>query len=293
MDKTSPPFIRFRANPLLHVILSIIVILHVLFLLMLLISPTFVFRKKQHKPLIVKTIVLKPFAKTVALEKKNPRQNNTAASPPSPKPVQKTAEATKQQQMPKAQTPPKKEQASKTAAQKPASSPAKQEPAIADKYLGKTKQPTVKKSSSPQNRAKISDSLKKELDESIAKIENKNDKGVSKKATFGSKALAPIVLQIDTPSHELSNEAEGSSDYKDVLTRHLHQCLSLPDYGEVKIQLSLRQDGTVCKVIVLKAQSEKNKQYLESNLPRLKFPRFDGTYAGQNEQTFVLTFCNE
>jgi hypothetical protein len=86
---------------------------------------------------------------------------------------------------------------------------------------------------------------------------------------------------------------EGQSDYTDILVEHLHQSLSLPDYGEVKIQLSLRQDGTVVKVIVLKTQSEKNKQYLESNLLRLRFPRFDGAYANKKEYTFILTFCNE
>jgi hypothetical protein len=291
--KPSPTLLaRFAVSPLLNVFLFIIVVLHALFLLVLLISPTFVFHKKQHKPLIVKTVVPKPLAKTVTLEKKNPCQNSASAASPSPKPVQKTAPIPKQQQMTKAQTPPKKGESSKTTAQKSASS-VKKEPAIADKQISKIKQPAAQKDPPPQNRAKISDSLMKELEESIAKIENKSDKGASKKTPLSRKTLAPIALQIDTPSHALLNEAEGSGDYIAVLVGHLHQCLSLPDYGEVKIQLSLLQDGTVCKVIVLKAQSEKNKQYLESSLPQLKFPRFDGAYAGKTEWTFVLTFCNE
>ncbi len=279
----------FRSNPLLHAFLCTIVVLHVLFLLILFISPTFVFQKKQHKPLIVKTIVSRPLAKTAAFDKKSPRQNSTAASSSSPKPAQSPSPS-KQQQLPKAQAQPKKEPVPQPAIQKPILS-AKKEPAIADKQLSKTKQSAAKKSPPPQNRAKISDSLVKELEESIAKIENKSDKGGSKKAALGSKALGPIVLQIDAPSYELG--AEGASDYTDVLICHLHQCLSLPDYGEVKIQLSLRQDGTVCKVIVLKAQSEKNKQYLESHLQRLKFPRFEGAYANKKEYTFIVTFCNE
>ncbi len=267
--------VHFRKNSLINTFLLFVVSLHCFFLLILLISPTFIFPKKQHKPLIVKTIVPKPLAKTAIQEKKGFAQNAISTSPPSSKPVQKPAPTSKQQPMPKALTQPKKE------------------PAIADKQLSKTKQPAAKKNPSPQNRAKISDSLMRELEESIAKIENKSGKGASKKTPFSSKALAPIALQIDTPSNELSNVAEKQSDYTDALITHLHQCLSLPEYGEVKIQLSLRQDGTVCKVIVLKAQSEKNKQYLESNLPQLKFPHFDGAYASKKEHTFVLTFCNE
>ena len=95
-----------------------------------------------------------------------------------------------------------------------------------------------------------------------------------------------MTLQID------GSDSEQQS-YTDTLISHLHESLSLPDFGEVKIQLSLRQDGSVVKVIVLKARNEKNRQYLESNLPHLKFPRFDGAWANKKEYTFVLTFCNE
>ncbi len=261
---------RLRSNPILNFLLFAILAIHFFFLLVLLISPSFVFHKKKHKPLIVKTIVPKPLAKTVTLEKKS------TASSSSP---------TKQQSVQKKQLPQaaKKEQTVK----KPAPSPTKKEPAIADKQIAKSKQPVPKKNPPTQNRAKISDSLIKELEDSIAKMENK---GVNKIARTGAKTIAPLSLQIDIPSNAMATE-EG--DYAETLAAYLHQALSLPDFGEVKIQLSLRQDGTVAKVVVLKTQSEKNKQYLESTLPRLRFPRFDGAYATKKEYTFMLTFCNE
>ena len=279
-----PLLIRFRKAPGQNLLLLLVIGLHLFFLLVILISPTFIFHKKQHKPLIVKTILPKLQAKTATFEKKSP-----LASPSTPK----AAQAPKQQTQ-KAQSVPKKEQAAKNPLQKSTTPSVKKEPAIADKQLSKTKQPPAKKNPPPQNRAKISDSLLKELEEGIAKMENKSDpKAVAKKATFPNKTLAPLSLQIDIPSNQLQNFEDGQSDYKDILVQHLHQSLSLPDYGEVKIQLSLRQDGTVVKVNVLKTQSEKNKQYLENNLLRLKLPRFDGTYADKKEYTFILTFCNE
>jgi hypothetical protein len=73
----------------------------------------------------------------------------------------------------------------------------------------------------------------------------------------------------------------------------LHSSLHLPDFGAVKIELTLRQDGTVAKLKVLKTESEKNKQYLETHLVRLTFPYLKGAYAKQGEFTFVLNFCNE
>jgi outer membrane biosynthesis protein TonB len=266
---------QFRKNPLQNFFLSIIIAIHLFFLLLLLISPSFAIRKKEHKPLIVKTITPKVPARAAAVEKKSPGPKSSAPA------AQKTA--------PKTPAPAKKETpAPKTTAQKKTPSE-KKEPAVAEKKLSKSKQPPppAKKNPPQQNRAKISDSLLKELEDSIAKIENK--KPVSKAISPG-KALAPIPLQIDLLS---SDHEDASADYSDLLVGYLHQSLSLPDYGEVKIQLSLRQDGSVSKVIVLKTQSEKNKRYLESSLPKLNFPRFEGTYSNKKECTFILTFCNE
>lgn len=81
-----------------------------------------------------------------------------------------------------------------------------------------------------------------------------------------------------------------TSDYQELLVSYLHQMLNLPDYGEVRIQLTLSEDGTVTKMVVLKTESQKNKEYLERNLPMLKFPRL---FSNKKEETFMLTFCNE
>jgi hypothetical protein len=266
---------RFRKNPILNSFLSFVIALHFFFLLILFVSPTLPPHKKKHKPLIVKTIVSKPLTKTMAFEKKSPSHNAS-------RPTQRSAPVPKQQQML-----PKKEKIAEATAQASMTPSTKKQPAIADKQLSKTQEPPANKNPSLQKRAKISDSLLKELEESIAKIENKNNQGTCEK-TF-----TPIPLQIDIPSSKFLSIEESQSDYTNSLVSHLHQNLSLPDYGEVKIQLSLRQDGTVAKVIVLKTQSEKNKQYLETHLPHLKFPHFDSAYANKKEYTFTLTFCNE
>ena len=281
-----PLLIFFRKAPWQNSFLLFVTLVHSYFLIIILVSPSFAFHKKEHKPLVVKTITAKPQKKTNTFEKKNSLSNSHQTSQiVTAKPAQSPTPA------PKILPSPKKE-APKIPVQKSTSSE-KKEPAIADKKVSKAK-PTPKKNPTQQTRATIPESLLKELEESIAKIENKSDKGTTnKKASISNKAFVPISLQIDTPSSEFSNNEEGQGDYTETLINHLHQCLSLPDYGEVKIQLSLRQDGTVDKVVVLKTQSEKNRQYLENHLPRLRFPRFDGSYASKKEWTFTLTFCNE
>jgi len=254
---------------------------HLLFLLIILVSPSFAFRKKEKKPLIVKTIVPKPAGKTTPVQKMPAPSKQVAKVTPTPAPKQTTALAP-----PPTPTPAKKETVKPTP--KPAAV-AKKEPAIADKKIGKVKATSpVKKQEAPKNRGNISDALVKELEESIAKLENT---GKEKKTTPASKATPAIVLQIDTADAEVIGEEP--SDYTDKLIGHLHGALRLPEYGEVQMQLRLRQDGTVVKLVVLKTQSEKNKHYLETHLPHLSFPRFEGVYASKKEFTFILTFCNE
>jgi hypothetical protein len=283
---------RFFKAPAHCSILLFVVGLHFFFLLMIFTSPSSVFHKKQHKSLIVKTVALPPLTKASMISERKKTQQNTI-SPPAPaiNPPKKVEPVSKQQ-ISKAESSSTKEQTSKKRSQK--STPlVKKDPPIADQRLAKTKQPLAKQDALLQNRAKISDSLLKELEESIAKIEDKSDKGTASKKPRTSRAPVPVLLQIDTPSNEPISCEDCQSDYTEILVNHLHQCLSLPDYGEVKIELILHEDGTVAKVIVLKTQSEKNRQYLESSLSRLKFPRFGDAYANKRECTFILTFCNE
>lgn len=166
---------------------------------------------------------------------------------------------------------------------KPPSKPTpKKEPAIADKKIS-TKPPQPQTKTPPPSRAKISDALKKELQESLAKLDTP-----ILAAPKSAPPIRPHSLQIDAP--DLSTT---QSQYIEQLTAILHNALKLPEIGEVKIQLTLHHDGTVAKLVVLKAASTKNKTYLEMHLPHLICPRLDGEYAKTSEQTFILTFCNE
>ncbi len=282
---------KFKSNPLQSIVLSSVLIFHLIFVIIMLTAPSSIQNKKKIKSIIVRTVAAKPLQKTAAVEKKIIATAQTSPQQKKQTPVQPEVKKSE----------PPKEQVKKETAKPPVPAPApvqkqapkpavKKDPAIADKVLDKSKQPAPQKSPPVENRAKISDSLLKELEESIAKIENKSDKQIiSNKAPSVPKAARQIVLQIDQDT----GADNTAGDYTDALISHLHRSLSLPEYGEVKIQLSLRQDGTVAKVIVLKTQNEKNRIYLESNLLNLRFPRFEGALANKKEYTFVLTFCNE
>lgn len=271
-------FEKFQKDPLQGFILASVVTIHFVFLVMILFCAPGRHQKKEHKPLIVRTVAKQPLPKMATAVSTGKPRATSPQSAPAAKKMEPPKPVVKKQEVSKAATP---------SVKKPPPV-VKKEPAIADKKLAPSKQAPPQKAAPVESRAKISDSLLKELEESIAKIENKSDKTINEKARNAKPALAPISLQIDTTDVE-----DTSSNYADILIGHLHGQLSLPDYGEVKIQLSLRQDGTVAKLVVLRAKNEKNRQYLEKNLPCLLFPRFEGALANKKEHTFVLTFCNE
>ncbi len=270
-------------NPLLRAITIAVLSVHCMFLLVLLLGPTTFLKKDKHKPLIVKTVTIQPTMKVSSPKTSAPRpiaQKSIAAKAASPQPK-------------KAQ-PPTPVAAPKPAAQKKA-------PPIADKTLSTkktpqtpTEKPRAKLSETKKERSPISADLVKELEKSISKIDEKKEKFSSKNKSALPRPQHSLHLQID--KHDLNtfdlNEI-GETDYTDALVQCLHQSLHLPEFGEVKIQLTLRQDGTVAKLVVLNAESEKNKTYLENHLPRLKFPNLEGSFAQKKECTFSLTFCNE
>jgi hypothetical protein len=294
---------RFYTDPIQSSLLMAVLLIHCAFVLVILTSPPFAYRKKEHKSLIVKTIIPHP-ARVCKFEPRESSRSRvvpqTSAAPrfPQQKKVELPKPEVKKQEPPKTQSDLQlKKETSPSIGKKQTAKPLstlKKEPAIADKTKNWAKHPPNTKNPPSENRAKISDSLLQQLEESIAKIENKSDKtAYSQRATIAGKAIREATLQIDSTLEDGAGSEQDDGNYTDALIQCLHQSLSLPDYGEVKIQLSLRQDGTVAKIVVLKTQSEKNRQYLQSHLTRLRFPPLEGVYANKKECAFVLTFCNQ
>lgn len=126
----------------------------------------------------------------------------------------------------------------------------------------------------------------KEIEETIAKIATNNDK-------MSSRRTKEIPSKLDPVFEELSLPLLTEEDYSSSLIEYLQDQLRLPDTGDVKIELTLRRDGSVESVKVLSAQSEKNRKRLEENLPKLQFPPFPKEEKEKKSKVFILTFCND
>ena len=160
------------------------------------------------------------------------------------------------------------------------------------KKLTVKKQEKIKEKEKPvevKQKKTAQDSRLKELQERIAKIEAKNDR-MSTKSEF----IVPAALTLSSPISEMQIEETLATEDDSVsfLVGYLQQCLQLPDVGEVQIQLTFRNDGSIENVKVLRAESKENKKYLEEHLTKLTFPSMN-TLSKESSRSFLLTFCNK
>lgn len=102
-------------------------------------------------------------------------------------------------------------------------------------------------------------------------------------------------LQVDALSLETGSSSWGVKEtkYSDEVAYRLKMNLKLPDYGAVKIKLTLDRTGKVVKVETLKSESAKNKTYVETRIPTIQFSRFDERFQGSLQNTFVITLQND
>ncbi len=228
---------------------SIVISFHLLFMTLLLFNPH---RTPVKRTTHVKVRTVRPMA-TV---KRAPQTVQKAA------PVQKKAAPAKATPVSKSQ--PKAEQV----ARKPSTS---NKPAVVEE--GKPIKKVLPKKQEPNQE------IWNEIDQALAKIEKKSYP-VSKQIV----ELPPPPVFLD----EIAAGSEGEDDVLSHLVGYLHDTLHLPEVGEVKLEITVRKNGTVAKVVVLRAESQKNKLYLQEHLPHLQFPlQFD------QDKTWTITFCNE
>lgn len=135
-----------------------------------------------------------------------------------------------------------------------------------------------------------------EAQKSIAQIDRASD---PVKTVAKSSAVANIPGTIEHLQVETLGEGACGGEftvqemrYYEELASHLKRQLRLPEYGQVRIKLSLERSGKFLEASVMHAESKKNRQYLEQMLPKLKYPGF-GTQFAADQHTFIIAFSNE
>ncbi|MEM8727303.1 MAG: hypothetical protein AAGE99_01110 [Chlamydiota bacterium] len=124
----------------------------------------------------------------------------------------------------------------------------------------------------------------KELEEALKKIE----RGVASEPN----GLLSCPQTIETLQVDRSEGLEPS-DYFTLLAQTLKEELEFPEYGAVRLELTVHSSGRVLKIEFLEAASEKNREYLELNLPKVILPPLNRGFKHERTRRFTFTLCNE
>lgn len=132
--------------------------------------------------------------------------------------------------------------------------------------------------------------------ENMARIDKNRDIiQTSKTAELSDSKIGSIErLQVEA-FLESSGQQFSSQErsYHQELISRLKLQLKLPDYGEVKVKLTLERSGRVAKVSVIAAESSKNRAYIEKKLPDMNYPSFGSNFPEHSQYTFVLVLSND
>lgn len=164
-----------------------------------------------------------------------------------------------------------------------------------------TQKETPKQTLSPDPKEVALKAKKNELllsaKEKISKINLSSDTMVGKSKQLELTTATPSRIESLT-SDTLSIDTDATlsvkeSAYKDELRSRLKLMLKLPQYGDVKIKLTINRQGKVSDLKVISAANQMNKEYIEKNLKKMNLPPFGSNFPGEESYTFTITISNE
>jgi hypothetical protein len=147
----------------------------------------------------------------------------------------------------------------------------------------------------PVDRAQIKNrELLAKAQESIAKIKASSGTIGAGKTAKRSELQVPQLEAIPKiGEEEMAGWSIGEVGYRDELASRLKLQLRLPEYGEVKVKLTLARVGRFVKVFIVSSESKTNRQYIEKTIPTLTFPPFGQHFDNKDEYTFSITLSND
>lgn len=234
-----------------------------------------------------------------------PKPKSTPTSKPKPKEIPKKLEKKPEPKKTPPKQPPKKpQQTSKKSKSVPTSAPKpkKEAPPKTDKKSTQSTQPTPPPTPKIDPKAEAAKAKRRELiaqaQKSIAKNEQSRGTLASNKEIVGASAGTAVPGKIgELHAESLANDDErftsGETSYRDQLECLLQLHLRFPEFGSVKIKLTLERSGKFLKVSIVNARSTANRAYIEKMIPTLKYPSFGNNFAGQDQYTFVLDLSNQ
>lgn len=158
----------------------------------------------------------------------------------------------------------------------PSPAPSKAKPKPKPKAAIASAKPTLKKQTPPPALKEIAQSLKAITEETKK----------PKEELFLPPTISPKKEEPPSPI------TAPQPTYVQYLVEYLQSHLDLPEYGSVRLKLEIDCFGHLINCEILDAKSQKNGDYLKSELPHLSFPYLKDFDIMDTSQEFTITFKN-
>ena len=165
--------------------------------------------------------------------------------------------------------------------------PPKRRP-VAHKVVRSKPKPKPKPKPQPKRAPSKTQQALTKARESLANISRESDK-VEEVHTEPN----PELPQLRVDAEPAQSVARVDSDYRDEMARRLRLILRLPDYGAVRVEVTIAKRGAVKSLEVVSAASEVNRAYIEQVLPTVTFAPIGSWFGNTNEKTFTITLEND
>lgn len=157
----------------------------------------------------------------------------------------------------------------------------------------KTKKKSEKRSESAKKKKEQGFDLhKKEIAEQLKKSIEALNFDLSSSASLEHLQVPSKIqnIKLDLESSSIDSSEELRS-YYGILSSSLSH-LVLPEFGSVEVYLTLRKDGQILRLEVVSNESQKNRQYVQGMIERMRFPGFVSFFSHTEEKTFHISLRN-
>jgi hypothetical protein len=133
---------------------------------------------------------------------------------------------------------------------------------------------------------------KKELSEAQVKKKVKEELARAKEALRATPNSAKVALSSVKEGEKLFSafplSSKSAMRIEEAVAEKLRIFLTLPHHGSLHLALTLTPQGEVETVVVEKADSEKNRQYVEKSLKVMRFTELSSLLEGKKQTLYLL-----
>ncbi len=120
----------------------------------------------------------------------------------------------------------------------------------------------------------------------------KEKKPLSESPPIKKRPALTIPSRVEPKTQTIEPEPISSVRYEEFLIPYLQSSLDLPEYGEVRAEITVNQFGKVIAFSVLNAKNTKNAEFLKREIPELSFPHLSDFGILESSRKFTITFRN-